>query len=106
MSYLTILKKILLILCYPRFWYNDSDYPFDPSFDEWCLQKIKEGELPQWESDCVVSFAGRRFWHYCYGPGQWHLHETRSDKVKPSRLTRIKLEKLLKQNEKNRKYKW
>lgn len=108
MNYLSILKKILLILSYPSFWYNDTDYPFDPAFDEWCLQKIKEGEIPEWDigSDCVIKFAGKRFWHYSYGPSFWHLHEYGTDKVKPSRLTRIKLEKLLKQNKHNRKYKW
>lgn len=81
MNTIAIIRKILLILVHPRYWFTMKKYPYCKEFDEWLIKKLKEGEIPKYMDGC--------------------------DTVRGSRLTNIKLYRLLKEAKKVKKeYVW
>lgn len=109
MNTLAIIRKILLILFYPRYWITASNYPYCKEFDEWVIKKLKEGEVPKYVEgcDCRVSFGGRTLWKWSvFSTSDFSLYESGYDTVRASRLTNIKLYRLLKENKVTKIYKW
>lgn len=108
MNFAVKLKKIFLLLTFPRYWFTDSSYPFCKEFDEWVNQMLREGHVPKYQknSESKIDFAGRTLWKYCYSCSDFTLHEWQCDNVRASRMTNIKLYKLLKENKTKKFYDW
>lgn len=110
MNTIAIIRKILLILVHPRYWFTMKKYPYCKEFDEWLIKKLKEGEIPKYMDgcDCRVEFGGRILWKWkVLSQSDFHLYEPGYDTVRGSRLTNIKLYRLLKEAKKVKKeYVW
>lgn len=99
MNSIAIIKKIFLILMYPRYWITMEKYPYCKEFDEWVIKKLKEGEIPEYLEgcDCRVKFGGRILWKWrVLSASDFSLYEDGCDTVRASRLANIKLYRLLK----------
>lgn len=98
--------KYFIIILYPRYWFGDKDYPYSKNFDEWILTKLAEGEVPKFKkySSNVLNFAGKQLWFSrVYSAADFTLFGE-GVQVSPSRLTKIKLWKMIHQAQKNRNF--
>ena len=105
------LKEYILLLIYVKYWYwgTSKDYPYVKEFDKSLQEKLSEGDKPVIDEN-YVNIGGYTLRRSKFGFADFALFEYGHDTISPSRLTKIKLDRLikkeLKEKEKQGDYKW